>query len=266
MFSSWIAGSFIAIVAGPLGSFVIWSKMSYFGETLAHISLLGLALSLWWNIDPFYSILIITILLSWIIILMENTLPLYIDSILGILAQSCLSIGIVIISIASQVRKEKLINYLLGDLSTVTPQDIITLGVIISMVLLIIYVKWTELLSVIINPELAHVEGIAVKKVKILLILLLAITIAVSIKFVGALLITSMLIIPAAAAQLLSRSPEQMVIMAIIMGIASVTIGSYISFLSELPAGPTIVVNATIIFIITLIIKISFNKKITHLY
>ncbi|WWO97086.1 MAG: iron chelate uptake ABC transporter family permease subunit [Candidatus Dasytiphilus stammeri] len=259
---SWIAASLLAVLSGPLGSFVIWRKMSYIGETMAHISLLGIAISLYFNIHPVVTILVITIIISSIIIFLETNFPLHLDTILGIIAQSSLSIGIIIISIISHNRKNNFMNYFIGNLKSIKIEEIITLGIIVSISLFIIIWKWNSILSVIIHPELAHVEGISVKNIQLLLILLLAITISISIKLVGALLITSMLIIPAASAQFISRSPEQMVIIAIILGIIAVTTGTICSFLYSIPSSPTIIVNSTIIFIIIIIIKIRMNKNL----
>ncbi|WWO99275.1 MAG: zinc ABC transporter permease subunit ZnuB [Candidatus Dasytiphilus stammeri] len=254
LFPGWLAGILLSIVAGPLGSFIVWRKMSYFGETLAHVSLLGVALSLIFNINPFFSIISVTMMFSLILIILEKKLPLAIDTILGIMAHSALSLGLFVISLTSNIRVD-LINYLFGDLIAVTQQDLLNIAFSVILVLGFLIWQWNSLLSVTINSELAQVDGIPIQKLKILLILLVTFTIGVAMKYVGALLITSMLIIPAATAQRFSLSPEQMVILAVLISMVDVTIGMLISGYYDTPVGPSIVVTATLIFFISLIIK-----------
>ncbi|WWP01602.1 MAG: zinc ABC transporter permease subunit ZnuB [Candidatus Dasytiphilus stammeri] len=254
LFPGWLAGILLSIVAGPLGSFIVWRKMSYFGETLAHVSLLGVALSLILNINPLFSIISITLMFSLILIVLEKKLPLAIDTILGIMAHSALSLGLFVISLTSNIRVD-LMNYLFGDLLTVNQHDLLNIAFSVIIVLGFIIWQWNPLLSVTINSELAQVDGVPIQKLKILLILLLTFTIGVAIKYVGALLITSMLIIPAATAQRFSLSPEQMGMLAVIISMLDVTIGMLISGYYDTPVGPSIVVTATLIFFISLIIK-----------
>ncbi|WWO97817.1 MAG: zinc ABC transporter permease subunit ZnuB [Candidatus Dasytiphilus stammeri] len=254
LFPGWLAGILLSIVAGPLGSFIVWRKMSYFGETLAHVSLLGVALSLILKINTFFAIISVTLIFSLILIILEKKLPLAIDTILGIMAHSALSLGLFVISLTSNIRVD-LINYLFGDLLAVTQQDIIKIAFSVVLILVFLIWQWNELLSVTINSELAQVDGVPIQKIKILLILLVTFTIGVAMKYVGALLITSMLIIPAATAQRFSFSPEQMVILAVIINMLDVTIGMLISAYYDTPVGPSIVVTATLIFFISLIIK-----------
>ncbi|WWP00963.1 MAG: zinc ABC transporter permease subunit ZnuB [Candidatus Dasytiphilus stammeri] len=254
LFPGWLAGILLSIVAGPLGSFIVWRKMSYFGETLAHVSLLGVAFSLLLNLTPFFSIISVTLMFALILIFMEKKLPLAIDTILGIIAHSALSLGLFVISFTRNIRVD-LMNYLFGDLLAVNQQDLRKIAFSVILVLIFLRWQWNQLLSVTINSELAQVDGVPIQKIKTLLILLVAFTIGVSMKFVGALLITSMLIIPAATAQRFSRSPEQMVILAVIISMLDVTIGMFLSGYYDTPVGPSIVVTATVIFFISLIIK-----------
>ncbi|AWK14896.1 zinc ABC transporter permease subunit ZnuB [Candidatus Fukatsuia symbiotica] len=247
----WLAGILLAAAAGPLGSFVVWRRMSYFGDTLAHASLLGVAFGLLLNINLFYTVIAITLVLALVLVWLERKPQLAIDTLLGILAHSALSLGLVVVSLMSNVRVD-LMAYLFGDLLSVTFGDIwlIASGVIVVLVLLCW--QWPALLSMTISPELAHVDGVNLQRTKMLLMLITALTIGLSMKFVGALIITSLLLIPTAAARRFARTPEQMAGIAVLIGMLSVSGGLAFSAYYDTPAGPSVVLCATMIFMLTL--------------
>ncbi|TKI08240.1 zinc ABC transporter permease subunit ZnuB [Martelella alba] len=247
----WLAGILLALAAGPLGSFVVWRKMSYFGDTLAHASLLGVALGLLLNVNPFYAVIAVTLLLALGLVWLERFPQLAIDTLLGILAHSALSLGLVVVSLMSDVRVD-LMAYLFGDLLSVTFDDILPIAGGVIVVLALLAWQWRSLLSVTISPELAHVDGISLPRVKLLLMLLTALTIGLAMKFVGALIITSLLIIPAAAARRFSRTPEQMALLAAIAGMLAVTGGLGLSAWYDTPAGPSVVLCASLLFVLSL--------------
>ena len=205
----WLAGMMLACAAGPLGSFVVWRRMSYFGDTLAHASLLGVAFGLLLNINPFYAVIAVTLLLAGGLVWLEKRPHLAIDTLLGIMAHSALSLGLVVVSLMSNVRVD-LMAYLFGDLLAVTPQDLIAIAIGVVIVIGILLWQWRPLLAMTISPDLAFVDGVKLQRVKLLLMLVTALTIGVAMKFVGALIITSLLIIPAATARRVARTPEQM--------------------------------------------------------
>ncbi|OIV47556.1 zinc ABC transporter permease [Sodalis sp. TME1] len=244
----WFAGVLLSLAAGPLGAFVVWRKMSYFGDTLAHASLLGVAFGLLLNINPFYAVIAVTLALG--LVWLERFPQLAIDTLLGIMAHGSLSLGLVVVSLMQGVRID-LMAYLFGDLLAVTPQDIALVGAGVAVVLTLILWQWRALLSVTISPELAHVDGIPLPRVKLLLMLITALTIGLAMKFVGALIITSLLIIPAAAARRCARSPEQMALYATL----AVTGGLAFSALYDTPAGPSVVLCASMLFLLSLSVK-----------
>lgn len=250
----WLAGVLLAMAAGPLGSFVVWRKMSYFGDTLAHASLLGVAFGLLLNINPFYAVIAVTLVLALGLVWLEQFPQLAIDTVLGIMAHSALSLGLVVVSLMTNVRVD-LMAYLFGDLLSVTMQDIVLIAIGVAVVLALLCWQWRALLSVTISPELAHVDGINLPRVKLLLMLVTALTIGLAMKFVGALIITSLLIIPAAAARRLSRTPEQMAALATAIGAIAVTGGLAFSALYDTPAGPSVVLCASIVFICSLLTR-----------
>ncbi|QCR35963.1 zinc ABC transporter permease subunit ZnuB [Nissabacter sp. SGAir0207] len=247
----WLAGILLAGAAGPLGSFVVWRRMSYFGDTLAHASLLGVAFGLLLNVNPFYAVIAVTLVLALLLVWLERKPHLAVDTLLGILAHSALSLGLVVVSLMSNVRVD-LMAYLFGDLLSVTLSDIWMIGIGVAVVLAVLCWQWRALLSMTISPELAHVDGVNLQRVRIILMLVTALTIGLSMKFVGALIITSLLIIPAATARRFARTPEQMATVAVGVGMAAVTGGLAFSAFYDTPAGPSVVLCAALLFLLSL--------------
>ncbi|UVK76976.1 MAG: Zn(2(+)) ABC transporter membrane subunit [Sodalis sp. Fle] len=251
---SWLAGILLSLAAGPLGSFVVWRKMSYFGDTLAHASLLGIALGLLLNINLFYAVIVVSLLLALGVVWLERFPQWDIDTLLGIMAHCSLSLGLVVVSLMSGVRVN-LMAYLFGDLLAVTPWDIWRMAAVVAIVLALITWQWEAMLAVTISPELAHVDGIHLPRVKLLLMLMTALTIGLAMKFVGALIITSLLIILPAAVRCLSRSPEQMAVFATLAGMIAVTAGLAFSASYDTPAGPSVVLSASLLFLINMFVR-----------
>ncbi|AJJ17333.1 MULTISPECIES: zinc ABC transporter permease subunit ZnuB [Yersinia] len=247
----WLAGVLLATAAGPLGSFVVWRRMSYFGDTLAHASLLGVAFGLLLNVNPFYAVIAMTMVLAVILVWLERRPQLAVDTLLGIMAHSALSLGLVVVSLMHNVRVD-LMAYLFGDLLSVTLSDIWLIAAGVIVVLAVLGWQWRALLSMTVSPELAHVDGVNLERVRMLLMLVTALTIGLSMKFVGALIITSLLIIPAAAARRFARTPEQMAGIAIGIGIVAVTGGLTFSAFYDTPAGPSVVLCAAVMFVLSL--------------
>lgn len=249
----WLAGMMLSLATGPLGSFVVWRRMSYFGDTLSHASLLGIAIGLLLNTNPYHMVIVITLLLALCLVWLERRPQFAIDTLLGIMAHSALSLGL-IVSILSGARVE-LMAYLFGDLLAITYHDVILIGIGVIAVLFLLLWQWNALLAVTVNQELAHVDGIPTERIKLLLVLMLALTIGLSMKFVGALIITALLVIPPATARRFSKTPEQMAMIAVIISMLSVTGGMALSWFYDTPAGPSVVICSTVLFICSLMRK-----------
>lgn len=249
-----IAGLAVTLIAGPLGSFILWRRMAYFGDTLSHSAILGVGLGFLLSININIGILISTLLVAGLLILSQRQKTLGSDTMLGILAHSALSLGLILISFVEGIRVD--INaWLFGDILSVGWQDIwVIIGGVIFVVVALALI-WKPLLSLTVHEELAQIEGVNVSLISAVYTLLIAILVAVAMKVIGALLITSLLIIPAAAAQKFSRAPEQMAGYAIIAGMLAVVTGLAASFLWDTPAGPSIVVAATSLFIVSQVFK-----------
>ena len=243
-----LAGLALALVAGPLGSFVVWRRMAYFGDTLSHSALLGVALGFLVGISPTLSVTLSCVVLAVLLVLLQQKQALASDTLLGILAHSALSLGLVTLSLMPQVRVD-LQGYLFGDLLAINRSD---LGWIIggcSVALGLLTVLWRPLLAITVHEELARVEGLPVTRLRLALMVLIATVIAVAMKIVGVLLITSLLIMPAAAARRHVRSPEQMAIGASFLGMLAVCLGLALSWFQDTPAGPSVVVSAAVFFL-----------------
>lgn len=242
------AGLSLAMISGPLGAFIVWRRMSYFGDTLAHSSLLGVALGIIADINPQMSIIVSCLVFAAILTLLDRKPSISTDTLLGILAHSTLALGIVMLALTDSVRIN-LEAYLFGALLTINQVDLLWILAVVLLASTMLYFNWNKLLSVTVHPELAKIEGLNVERLNLMLVLLVALTIAVSMKIVGVLLITSLLIIPPAAARRLAHTPEQMAYVASLIGALSIVIGLFTAFYLDTPAGPSIVVVATIIFL-----------------
>ncbi|SDU37242.1 zinc ABC transporter permease subunit ZnuB [Halopseudomonas salegens] len=246
-----IAGIALALVAGPLGSFVVWRRMAYFGDTLAHSALLGIAFGMLLDINLTLAVTVGCILLAVLLVALQQKNWLASDTLLGILAHSTLSLGLVVLALTDNVRID-LMAYLFGDLLAISIEDLQWMLGGILLVMLLMGLLWRSLLSITVHEELARVEGLPVTAIRLALMLLIAIVIAVAMKIVGVLLITSLLIIPPAAAQRHARTPEQMAFGASLLGCLAVLGGLAMSWYLDTPAGPSIVVTAAGLFIFAL--------------
>ncbi|WP_299199508.1 zinc ABC transporter permease subunit ZnuB [uncultured Amphritea sp.] len=244
-----LGGIGVALVAGPLGSFVVWRRMAYFGDTLAHSALLGIAVGVLFDINFNLAVVSCCVILALILVSLQRQRLVATDTLLGIMAHSSLSLGLVAVSLLDDVRVD-LMEYLFGDLLAITPNDLYWIYGGGAIVLLLIWRLWNPLLAVTINEELAQVEGVPVARIRLALMLLIGVVIAIAMKVVGILLITSLLIIPAASARRLASSPEQMAVIASLLGIVAVLLGLYASSQFDTPAGPSVVVAALVQFLV----------------
>ncbi len=241
------AGIGVALVAGPFGTFVVWRRMAYFGDTLAHSALLGVALGFLLQVDPLLAVMAVCLLVAVLLFFLQRQQRLPSDTLLGILSHSALSLGLVTIAFIDDLRID-LLAYLFGDILAVGGRDLVMIYLCGFFALGLLLVLWRPLLAISLHEDLARVEGVRVDLVQLAFSCLLALVVAIMMKVVGLLLITSLFILPAAAVRRLSRSPEQMALLAAVAGIAAVCGGLYGSWQFDTPAGPSIVVAATLIF------------------
>lgn len=242
-----IAGCGISVMAGPLGCFVLWQRLAYFGDTIAHAALLGVVIALAFNINLTLGIIAIAIIITVAVFRLEQKKELAADSLLGIFAHGALALGLVIISISENITVD--INGLLfGDILAVTVYDIALICAVAAVVASMLVFSWRDLMRLTLHPDIAKVEGVKVETLRLLLMIAIAFTVAVSIKIVGILLITSMLIIPAASVRALAKTPTQMALLSALAGIIAVCGGLYASMQLDTPSGPSIILAGIALF------------------
>ena len=249
-----VAGIGMAIVAGPLGCFVIWRRLAYFGDTLAHSGLLGVTIGFILNIDLSFSVFVISGIIAFFLVVLQKKTKLTGDSLLGLLAHSSLAIGLVFIAILSSIRFD-LMGLLLGDILSVSINDILIIWFGGGLLLLVLFFIWKSLFAATISYDLAKAEGMSPELSNYIFTILLAGIIAISIKMIGVLLITGLLLIPSAMSRNFSNSPKQMIIFSIIGGVISVIIGLFCSLQLNTPSGPSIIVASMILFVLSLFFK-----------
>lgn len=256
-----IAGIGIACLAGPLGCFVIWRRMAYFGDTMAHSALLGVALSLLLDVNITAGVFAVTAAVALALVVMQRANGLSTDSLLGILAHSTLAIGLVLVAFMSWLRID-LMGFLFGDILAVSRADIATIVIGGAAVLILLAWLWRPLLAGTVNADIAEAEGLRPERARIVFMLLLAAVIAIAMKVVGILLITSLLIIPAATARRFATGPEAMAVMAAALGALAVAGGLFGSLEFDTPSGPSVVVAALAIFLFSIAAQAPFRRRL----
>ncbi|CDW95656.1 zinc transporter subunit: membrane component of ABC superfamily [Thiomonas sp. CB2] len=244
-----IGGVGVALLAGPLGCFVVWRRMAYFGETLAHSAFLGVALGLLLHLDPVIGVLAVSVVIALVLARRQPAEGIAEDTLLGLLAHTSLALGLVVLAFMEDVRVD-LFSYLFGDILALRAADLGWILLIDVVGLSLLAWLWQGLLALTVHEELAAVEGRRVKLLQLAFMLVLAVFVALAMKLVGILLTVAMLIIPAAAARRLARTPVQMALGAAAIGAVAVLLGLLASLHSDLPSGPAMVVAAALLFLL----------------
>ncbi|MEJ2200311.1 MAG: zinc ABC transporter permease subunit ZnuB [Desulfuromonadaceae bacterium] len=245
-----LGGFGVALVAGPFGSFVVWRRLAYFGDTLAHSALLGVVLGFLLQVNPTLGIFLVCQLLAVLLFVGQRRRQLAGDTLLGILSHGALSLGLVLLAFMDEVRVD-LLGYLFGDILAISPSDLAWIYGGGGLVLVGLIVYWKPLLAITVDEDLARVEGVPVDRVNYAFLGLMALTVALMMKVVGMLLLTSLLIIPAATARRFAPNPEVMALLASLIGVLAVSGGLFGSYQWDTPAGPTIVLAACLLFLLT---------------
>jgi zinc transport system permease protein len=248
-----VAGIGIALIAGPLGCFIVWRRMAYFGDTLSHAALLGVAAGFALGLNPIAGVIITCIAIGALLLSFQAQSRVPTDTLLGILSHAALSAGLIALSFMDTVRVD-LMGYLFGDILAVTTTDIVWIYGGAIVILAALLAIWRPLVAMTVHADLALAEGVPVHRVRIAFMLLIALTVALAMKIVGVLLISALLLIPTAAARRYANSPEQMALATIGLGIFAVGGGLYASLQWDLPSGPAIVASATVIFVLSLVV------------
>jgi zinc transport system permease protein len=242
-----LAGIGLAIVAAPLGCFVVWRRMAYYGETVAQAGLIGIAAGLALSLNLTASVLVVTLAVSALLVLLSRQQLVPFDSLLGLLAHAALAVGVIAASLVRGPQLD-LMAFLFGDIFSITSTDLrwIYIGGAVALVALVFV--WRPLLALSVHEDLAAAEGVPTDRVKLMFVVILALVVAIAIKIVGVLLTIAFLIMPAAAARPLSETPEQMALFAAIFGALSVALGLFVSVTFDTPGGPSIVLMLALFF------------------
>lgn len=250
LIDSLLAGWILSLMSGPLGSFIVWRRMAYFGDTLAHSALLGITLGFLFDIQLNLAIILCAVFVALLLANLQRQHIIPSDTLLGLMAHTTLAAGLVTLSMVDNVRID--INaYLFGDLLAVDRQDLFTMAIGATIVLAVLSKMWKGLLAASVSEELAQVEGYPVARLRLMFMVLLAVVIAGAMKLVGVLLITALLIIPAAAARPFSKSPAQMAGLATLISMIAVALGLGLSYQLDTPAGPSIVLTSALFFAVS---------------
>lgn len=236
----------LSLATGPLGAFVVWRRMAYFGDATSHAAILGVALALATDLPIGLGTLTIALAMA-VTVASLAARGWAMDTTLGVLAHSALAFGLVAISFFPGVRTD-LSAYLFGDILAVNRIELLTVWLGALAVLALLAWRWQALLTATLSEDLAHAAGIRPDRERLVLVLALAVVVAVALKVVGALLIAAMLIIPAATARGFSRTPEAMALSAMGIGAVSGLGGLGLSLWQDTPAGPSIIVVAALLF------------------
>jgi zinc transport system permease protein len=250
LLDSLLAGLLLSLMSGPLGSFIVWRRMAYFGDTLAHSALLGITLGFLFDIQLNLAIVLCAVFVALILASLQKQHIIPSDTLLGLMAHTTLAAGLVTLSLVDNVRID-INSYLFGDLLAVDRQDLITMAIGATVVLAVLSKMWRGLLAASVSEELAQVEGYPVARLRLLFMVMLAVVIAGAMKLVGVLLITALLIIPAAAARPFSKSPAQMAGLATVISMLAVAMGLGFSYQFDTPAGPSIVLTSALFFVLS---------------
>ena len=233
--------------------------MSYYGESIAHSSLLGVGLGILLGVGINLGIVFTCLIFGMVFLWLQQSKVLSTDTLLGVLAHLALSIGVIVISLNKI--KIDIHAFLFGDILTVSSNDLwgMYFGVLIAIILMCY--NWSSLLLVTIDEDLAKAEGISPLYINLLLTTILTIVVAISLQVIGLLLITGMLIIPAATSRRLVNSPEAMALVATLIGIFSVIFGIFLSVEIDAPSGPSIVVVSAVLFFLSPILATLLKRN-----
>jgi zinc transport system permease protein len=247
-----LAGLAIALVAGPIGCFIVWRRMAYFGETLAHAGLLGVGFGLLFNINITLGAVASAILLALLLLALKRQRQIAVDTLLGILSHTALALGLITVGLVTGAVTGHL-DILFGDVLTVSSQDVKIVWIGAALVLAVITYLWRDLIAISVHEDLARAEGVNVPWVELAFMLTMAAMTAFAMKIVGLLLITALTVIPAAAARRMSNSPEAMALWSSAFACLAVFAGLVMSAMWGTIAGPSIVLSASFLFVLTLV-------------
>lgn len=242
-----LAGVGTALIAAPLGCFVVWRRLAFFGDTLAHASLLGVAFGLLLEVQTMLSVFGVGLAVAFLLVVLQRGTQLADDALLGIIAHGSLALSVVTLALVAPGQVD-LTALLFGDILAVSVTELAIIWLGGAIVLALLATQWTALFVASVDAELAQAEGLSPGRANLVFVILMAATVAVAIRTVGALLVTSLLLLPASGARQLVSGPEAMALVAALIGVAAACAGLFGSLHLDTPTGPSIVVAALGLF------------------
>ncbi len=249
-----LGGAATALFTAPVGCFVVWRRMAFFSDALAHSTILGIAIGLMAGLPMMAGMLGVAVLVALLMLWLERTAFLPQDALLGILTNVLLALGVIAVSLA-QVSQVQIYDYLFGDILTITEDDLLLLGGMAVVVPVLLAWQWNKLLLVTMHPDLAAAEGVKVTEARLFFMLLMTVVVAAGVHFMGVLLVSALLIIPAASARSFSHSPVGMAVGSAIVSLMAVAVGIKAAFQYDLPVSPAIAATAGVFFMASLLVR-----------
>ena len=249
---AFITGAFVAILCSTLGLFLVLRRLSLIGDGLAHASLGAIAVGLLLGFYPILLAIPLVVLSSLFILLLTQKAKVYGDAAIGIASSLALGGGIIIASLAGGFNVD-LFSYLFGNILAISQFEMFTSIALSVLVILVVYFFYEELLSISFNEELAHVTGVNTGRINALLVALTAVTVVLSVRVVGILLVSSFLILPAVTALQVAKSFRRAILLAALSAVLSLVIGVFTSFVLNLPTGATVVMTNFLFFLMALV-------------
>lgn len=258
LINSLVVGIMLVISLCPLGSIMLWRKIPYIGDSIAHASVLGIVFALFYNINVEISIIVTAVLFVGIIVYLRNER--INDILVVIFSYGFLAVGLFLINFINNSQQTDIFAYLFGDILLVTTSDIIYVSCISLLILVWLYYRWEAVLLSSINEDLAIIQGYNTKRIELELMIAVAFVVSFALKIIGALLVTALLITPAIVARNVSFNPVSMVIKAVLIGVLSVSCGLLLSYFVDSPSGPSIILINILVFILSLLYKRFFMR------
>lgn len=246
-----LAGFAIALVSGVLGVFIVLRRMAFFSDAISHASLLGIAVALLLSVQPFFGAFVVALAAAAAIALLRGRTVLSLDTLIGVFFSAAVALGVIVISFSKGFRAD-LVSFLFGDILALGPWDVVVAWTLSAVVLGLLFISWRAVVLSTLHRDLAAVEGVPVVRTDLLFLLLTALVVAVAINIVGVILVTALLIVPAATAQNLARTLRSMVLWSVAVSCVSLFSGLILSFVADLPSGPTIVLVSSVLFGVSL--------------
>lgn len=254
-----LAASGVGLLAGMLGSFVIWRRMAYMGDAMGHASLLGVVLGLMLGLLPFYAVALVAVAIGFGLSLLQQDKRLPFDALLAVVSTGGLALGLVLYG-QLPTRQVDLYGYLFGDVLAVSDSQLWLIYGAVVLQGAVIVRHWRDLLRMMLHGDIARVEGVPVARLQAMMTVLIALTVALTLQVVGMLLITAMLVIPPLAARLLAASPLQMVVLSMAAGVIAAISGVWLSYQHNLSTGPSVVLAAVAVFLLSLVAGKLLNR------